>query len=147
MFQNVNSLKGNSLGAISEEMKESVLLTLLKNVILLSVNRLNNILKIIIMNKKENVNAINIILFIVALFFIILCLQVRKDPTRRETMGASLKPTKQVRKTELNPETLRQYAGFEKTSDIEAQIQIDAIKRMAKVLFYLHTMKDQANNI
>jgi ribosomal protein S21 len=53
---------------------------------------------------------------------------------------------KKNRQTELTYETLKQYKGFEKTSEVEASKQIETIKRLAKILFYLHLNEQQTIN-
>ncbi len=49
-----------------------------------------------------------------------------------------IKHIKKRKQTELTFVSLKQYKGFENTSETEAEKQIDFIKRMAKVLYYMN---------
>ena len=49
-------------------------------------------------------------------------------------------------KTELTYEKLKTYKGFENSTEEEAEKQIDAIKRLAKVLLYMYIDEEQENN-
>ncbi len=56
------------------------------------------------------------------------------------------KPIDQFRTTELTFETLKQYKGFENTSEADAAKQIDVIKRMAKILHHLYLNEQHIEN-
>lgn len=49
-------------------------------------------------------------------------------------------------RTELTYEKLKTYKGFENSTEAEAEKQIDAIKRLAKVLLYMYIDEEQKNN-
>ncbi|MFY9311544.1 MAG: hypothetical protein WAQ28_21040 [Bacteroidia bacterium] len=45
--------------------------------------------------------------------------------------------------TELTFEKLKTYSGFENTTEEESIKQIDAIKRLAKVLYYMYLQEEE----
>ncbi len=47
---------------------------------------------------------------------------------------------------ELTYEQIKKYKGFENTNEAEAEKQIEFIKRMAKVMFYMYTNEQKQNN-
>ncbi len=49
-------------------------------------------------------------------------------------------------KIELTYEKLKTYKGFENSTEVEAEKQIEAIKRLAKILFYMYIEDEQKNN-
>ena len=53
---------------------------------------------------------------------------------------------KRPRKTKLTFEVLKQYKGFENTTETEAEKQIEIIKRLGKILYYSYTNEQQINN-
>lgn len=59
-----------------------------------------------------------------------------------------MKPIKKVNEPiefELTYEKLKTYKGFENSTEEEAEKQIYAIKKLAKILFYLY-LSDEHNN-
>ena len=59
---------------------------------------------------------------------------------------SSINQVKERRQTELTFETLKQYKGFENISEDQAVKEIDNMKKLAKILFHLHT-NEQAISI
>ncbi len=49
-------------------------------------------------------------------------------------------------KTELTYEKLKTYKGFENSTEEEAVKQIEAIKTLAKILYYMYMNEQQENN-
>ena len=49
-------------------------------------------------------------------------------------------------KTELSVEKLRTYPGFETMSDSDALVHIDAIKKLARILYSAYQYDQQKNN-
>lgn len=48
--------------------------------------------------------------------------------------------------SELSFEKLRTYEGFENVTEEEAQIQIEIIKKLARILHYMYMNEQQMNN-
>ena len=57
-----------------------------------------------------------------------------------------IKQVKQRRQTELTLVSLKQYKGFENINETEAEKQIDFIKRMAKVIYYMNRDEQKQNS-
>ena len=47
--------------------------------------------------------------------------------------------------SELSFEKLKKYKGFENSTEEEAQKQIEIIKKLAKILYYLYQNEQQMN--
>ena len=56
-----------------------------------------------------------------------------------------MKNNRQVN-SELTYEHLKKYKGFEDTNEAEAEKQIEFIKRMAKVMYYMYMNEQQSKN-
>ena len=48
--------------------------------------------------------------------------------------------------SELSFEKLRTYKGFENVTEEEAQIQIEIIRKLARILHYMYMNEQQMNN-
>lgn len=48
--------------------------------------------------------------------------------------------------SELTYENLKKYKGFEDTSEAESEKQIEFIKRMAKVMYYMYINETKPKN-
>ena len=86
-------------------------------------------------------NSFSLFLFFPLSLIFIQIHPIFKIKNRFERAGSSTKKIKEVNlipQTELNYENLRTYTGFETITEEEAAIQIAEIKKMAKILFYLH---------
>lgn len=57
-----------------------------------------------------------------------------------------MKNNRQVN-NELTYEHLKKYKGFEDTSEAEAEKQIEFIKRMVKVMYYMYINEQQKSKI
>lgn len=49
-------------------------------------------------------------------------------------------------KTDLTHEKLKQYKGFENSTEEEATKQIEIIKKLAKILYYMYLNEQKLNN-
>lgn len=49
-------------------------------------------------------------------------------------------------KKDLTYEKLKQYKGFENSTEAEAMQQIEIIKRLAKILYYMYMNEQKINN-
>lgn len=49
-------------------------------------------------------------------------------------------------KADLTLEKLKQYKGFENSTETEANQQIEIIKRLAKILFYMYINEQKIKN-
>ncbi len=47
---------------------------------------------------------------------------------------------------ELTYEQLKKYKGFEDITETQAEKEIETIKRLAKILYYLYINEQQTNN-
>ena len=92
------------------------------------------------MNNSQNARMLGIVYLCLILIFIFALLSANKsEPNKKEAKkDFNFNSSKQIQQTELTYETLRQYKGFENTSELEAPKQIEAIRKLAKVLYYLH---------
>lgn len=57
-----------------------------------------------------------------------------------------MKNDNEVNKTELTYEKLKQYKGFENSTEEEAIKQIEVIKKLAKILYYMYMNEQQKKN-
>lgn len=57
-----------------------------------------------------------------------------------------MKNDNEVNKTELTYEKLKKYKGFENSTEQEAIKQIEIIKKLAKILYYMYMNEQQMNN-
>ncbi len=92
------------------------------------------------MNNPQSARMLGIVYLCLILIFIFALLSLNKsEPNKKETKkDFNFNSCKQIQQTELTYETLKLYRGFENTSELEAPKQIEAIKRLAKILYYLH---------
>ena len=59
-------------------------------------------------------------------------------------MDTKFEDEQNIRKTnELTTEKLRTYKGFESISEEEAAASVDAIRKLAKILFYLYLNEEK----
>src|ERR1700740_1854790 len=101
------------------------------------------------MNKMQKTNVLGIVALFLIIVFIFTQLSTFKDERDSKTISQDFNfgSTKQIQQTELTFETLKQYKGFENVREAEASKQIETIKRLAKVLYYLHINEQNTNNI
>ena len=57
-----------------------------------------------------------------------------------------MKNSEGLNKTDLTCEKLKQYKGFENITEVEAEQQIEIIKRLAKILYNMYMNEQQNNN-
>ncbi|HWY09919.1 MAG TPA: hypothetical protein VN026_01275 [Bacteroidia bacterium] len=86
---------------------------------------------------------IHIIVLVIVVVIVISFPSLFKDILNKQTteLNDNLSLTKKVKKcqqTELTFEKLKTYKGFENMSEEESTKQIEAIKKMAKVMFHLY---------
>lgn len=60
------------------------------------------------------------------------------DKSKKSNVDLSKKQIKTPQQTELNYEKLKTYKGFENITEEESIKHIEAIKKMAKVMFHLY---------